>query len=70
MVLGGDVYPPVDSPVHLPGGGPLHHYLRRDPPQDAGGERGPAQIINKLSSRLLFLFPHHFGSCIALNWDF
>ena len=36
VVVGGDVYPSVDSPVYLPGGRPLHHHLRRHPPQDAG----------------------------------
>ena len=32
--MGGDVYPSVDSTVHLPGRGPLHNHIRRHPTQE------------------------------------
>jgi len=52
--VGGDVYPSVDSTVHLPGRGPLHNHIRRHPSQDAGCECRPTQILHQLCPRVQF----------------
>ena len=72
LVLGDHLHPPVDRALHLSGGCPLHHHLRRDPPQDAGCQSGMSSI-NKICHGFTYLsFQDHRRSSTnsALGYSF
>ena len=49
--MGDHLHPLVDRALHLPGRRPLHHHLRRDPPQNARRKSGIASCYEKRFSK-------------------